>query len=165
MNQIRFDDMLDTLSRAYNIDLARSPRRPLLDASQTSGSTEIYARGMLLAFLCDLAMLENSKGKNSVDDMLRKLYTAHRPPIQPADANDAIAEILKSYDGVGRLMDEYVNGSRTIDWRPFLSAAGLETDSASPLANLRVQTRLNGRQKAVLDKLGYNSWRKLVRKS
>ena len=42
----------------------------LIDASKNrwngNNNTQIYARGMLVAFLCDLAMLEASKGKRSV---------------------------------------------------------------------------------------------------
>jgi predicted metalloprotease with PDZ domain len=80
MNRIGFADFLDTLSRAHTIDSAQSQRISLIQASANrfgGSNTQVYARGMLVAFLTDLAMLQQSKGKKSVDDLLRDLYRTH----------------------------------------------------------------------------------------
>src|SRR5215218_929485 len=80
MNRIRFDDFLDTLSRAYSIDARRSSRLSLVEASKArfaGNDTQVYARGMLVAFLTDLTMLEQSKGKKSISDLLGTLFTRH----------------------------------------------------------------------------------------
>ena len=93
VNRIRFEDMLDTLSRAYNIDSMQSQKLSLIDASKNrwnGSNTQVYARGMLVAFLCDLALLEKSKGKLSTDDLLRDLYEAHRPTAPRQDGNAAV---------------------------------------------------------------------------
>ena len=167
MNQIRFEDFLDTLSRAHNIDSIQPKPISLLEASKNRWSgadTQVYARGMLVAFLCDLSLLQGSKGKVSVDDILRTLYNLHRPPNSPIDANTAILRILSSYPQLAATVENYIKGSKNVDWQAQLDMAGIENESANSSTKLRVKAKLNGVQKALLDKLGYNNWRKLTRK-
>ncbi len=167
LNQIRFEDFLDTLSRAHNIDSTQQWRRSLIEASQNrwnGADTQVYARGMLTAFLSDLALIQNSKGKTSISDIFQKLYDSHKPPNPPSDANTAILKILDSYPQLKPVADRYVRGSRTIDWRVQLDAAGIENEAGNSGTSLRVQAKLTGSQKVILDKLGYNNWRKLSRK-
>ena len=168
LNRIRFEDFLDTLSRAHTIDTAQSQRTSLLQmsASRFSGAnTQVYARGMLVAFLCDLALLEQSKGKRSVEDVLKELFKKHQKPAAPADGNTVVLAFLRSDPKVVPIVDKYVTGKDKLEWTTELAGAGIEDSDAGPLTTLRVKEKLNGRQKALLDKLGYNNWRKLSRKS
>jgi predicted metalloprotease with PDZ domain len=167
VNRIRFDDFLDTLSRAYNIDTMQSKKISLIDASKnrwSGANTQIYARGMLVAFLCDLALLDKSKGKRSTTDLLRNLYERHRPPNAAQDGNAAILALLRSYSELIHVIDRNITGSESIDWAVLLKAAGLEAELKDQLTNLKVTAKPSGRQKELLDKLGYNSWRKLSMK-
>lgn len=166
VNRIRFEDMLDTLSRAFAAD-SRVPdgifgeRPSLIAASEhrwTGANTAVYARGMLIAFLCDLATLEASKGKRSISDYLRAIYELHRLPGSRQDGNAAILGALRSHRELVPLVDSYITGNQKITWEPLLKAAGLE---ASEVGNLRVVAKPAGRQKQLLNKLGYNNWRKL----
>lgn len=167
LNKIRFEDFLDTLSRAYNIDSIQTRRLSLIEASQNrwNGSdTQVYARGMVVAFLFDLALLQNSKGRTSVSDIFQKLYASHRLPGPASDANTAIFKILQMHPPLLDLTEQYIKGSQKIDWQAELQSAGIENEPGDSRTNLRVAPKLNGRQKALLDKLGYNNWRKLTRK-
>jgi len=164
LNRIRFEDFLDTLSRAHTIDSAQSQRTSLIQASTNrfSGSnTQVYARGMLVAFLTDLAMLEQSKGKRSVEDLLKDLYLKHRKPTPPTDGNTSVIEMLKTRANATSIVEKYVTGTDKIEWANELAAAGIEDSDPGPLTALRVKEKLKGGQKAMLDKLGYNNWRKL----
>jgi hypothetical protein len=164
LNRIRFEDFLDTLSRAHTIDSSQSQRTSLIQASKdrfSGANTQVYARGMLVAFLCDLALLEQSKGKKSVENVLTELFAKHRKPAEPVDANTAVLALLRSNPKVSSVVDKYVTGSEKIDWTNDLAAFGIEDADAGPLTTLRVREKLNGRQKTLLDKLGYNNWRKL----
>jgi len=164
LNRIRFEDFLDTLSRAHTIDSAMSPKISLIQASTNrfgGSTTQVYARGMLVAFLTDLAMLERSKGKQSVEDFLKDIYAKHRKPAAPEDANTVVIEMLKTRANAARIVDKYITGVEKIDWTNELAAAGIEDADAGPLTNLRVKEKPKGSQKAMLDKLGYNNWRKL----
>jgi predicted metalloprotease with PDZ domain len=58
-----------------------TPKISLIQASANrfgGSNTQVYARGMLVAFLTDLAMMQ--KGKGSVEDLLKELYIKHRRP-------------------------------------------------------------------------------------
>jgi len=168
LNRIRFDDFLDTLSRAYTIDSVQAPGFSLIEASTNrfNGSeTKVYARGMLVAFLCDLALLEKSKGKKSVSDIFQALFEKHRFPSARQDGNTAILKVFREYTEISPIVVKYISGNAKIDWRDQLEAAGIETEPENPRTNLRVKIQVNGRQNALLDKLGYNNWRKLSGKS
>lgn len=168
LNRIRFEDFLDTLSRAHNIDSMQTRPLSLIEASQNrwnGADTQVYARGMLVAFLCDLSLLQSSKGRSSVGYIFRKLYDSHRPPNPVSDANTSILKVLDIHPQLAMVVESYIKGSQKIDWQAQLNAAGIENEPGNSRTNLRVKAKLNGSQKALLDKLGYNNWRKLTRKS
>ncbi|MEO8041361.1 MAG: hypothetical protein ABI646_02010 [Acidobacteriota bacterium] len=164
LNRIRFEDFLDTLSRAHTIDGAQSQRISLVQASRNrfgGSNTQVYARGMLVAFLADLAIMEQSKGPASIEDVLRELYRTHGRQAAPMDGNDAVIQIMKARPGMSSIVEKYVAGADKIDWTKELAASGIEDMDAGPITTLRVKEKLKGSQKAMLDKLGYNNWRKL----
>ena len=117
---------------------------------------------MLVAFLCDLALLEQSKGKRSVEDVLSKLFAEHRKPAEPADGHATVVALLRSNPNVVPVVEKYIDGAEYLDWASQLNGAGIEDTDAGPLKILRVKEKHIGRQKALLDKLGYNNWRKLA---
>ena len=168
VNRIRFEDFLDTLSRGYNIDTITGSRISLIGASGTrwnGTNTQIYARGMLVAFLCDLALLQRSKGKADVNDLLKRVYDEHNFTKPREDGNTAILRMFKSYPALTDIVQKYIEGSEKIDWRRQLSAAGIESKEENYTTFLSVATKPNGRQREILDKLGYNNWRKLTQSS
>ncbi len=158
LNWIRFEDFLDTLSRAQAIDARQTNRLSLIDASNkrsNGADTYIYARGMVTAFLCDLLLLHNSKGKHSVNDLLREFYEEHKYPGKRIDGNSAAVEILKKNFEIRPIVEKYINGSEIFDWQPEIALAGLESKNG-----LTVLPKLTARQKDLLDRLGYNNWRR-----
>ncbi|MEP7149125.1 MAG: hypothetical protein ABI857_09605 [Acidobacteriota bacterium] len=165
LNRIRFEDFLDTLSRAHTIDGAQSQRISLITASNTrfaGSNTQVYSRGMLVAFLCDLALLDETKGKRSVENVLEQLFEKHRKPAEAMDGNAAVLSLLRANPQVVPVVDRYVTGTDKMEWTDNLARAGIEDSDSGPLTTLRVKEKLNGRQKALLDKLGYNNWQKLT---
>jgi predicted metalloprotease with PDZ domain len=121
----------------------------------------VYARGMLVGFLCDLAMLQRSKGKRSIEDLLRELFEKHRKPAAPADGNTAVLALLKSNPSLVPIVEKYIAGPDKLEWASELAIAGIEDIDPGPLTTLRVKEKLGGRERDLLDKLGYNNWRKL----
>ncbi len=160
--QIRFTDLLDTLSRAYNIDIASNANKSLIDASKErwSGSnTRVYARGMLVAFLIDVEMLRQSKGKRSIADIFREIFAKYSNA-KRADGNEAVLGILRDRGELVPIVDRYITAGNAIDWDERLLSAGIRSTSRNSVVSLSVVEKPNGRQKDILDKLGYNSWRK-----
>ncbi len=161
-NRIRFNDFLNTIARAYDIDRRQNRDTSLIDASKdrwSGANTNVYARGMLVAFLCDVAMLERSKGKRSVDDVLRELYKRHGRPAPIQDGNAAVLGVLRQYDELRPIIDRNITGAMGLEWVVSLRSAGLAANTAGRQTKLTAAARLTGRQKDLLKKLGYNNWR------
>jgi hypothetical protein len=161
-NRIRFDDMLDTIGRAYDIG-GPAVDDGLIGLSRsrwTGSNTRIYARGLLIAFLCDIAALEASKGKRSIYDVLKAVYERHRSS-GPYDANKAILTILRSHERIKPLVERYIVSGGAVEWQLHLRTAGLESVGNTGPTRLRAVSKPTGRQRQMLDDLGYNNWRKM----
>ncbi|MDQ3800978.1 MAG: hypothetical protein M3384_16270 [Acidobacteriota bacterium] len=167
LNQIRFDDFLSTLGRAFDLTEALSRRRSvsLIEASQkrwiNSGEL-IYAKGILVAFLADATLLRESKGKRDLDSIFREVFQKHRAPNQREDGNAAILRILKSNAGLVPLAEKYIEGNSRIDWQGDLQAFGMSAEKTSGATEVKVIAKPSGGQKDLLNKLGYNQWRRLL---
>jgi hypothetical protein len=165
LNQIRFDDYLDTLGRAFDVDTLQSQRTSLIEASKNrwnGANTQVYARGILVAFLVDIALLQKSKGRNSLSEILREIYQKHRFPNPKQDGNTAILDILESRGELHTIIEKYIKGTENIAWQTDLDAIGIESATENFATKLKIKAKLNGRQKDLLDKLGYNNWRKIA---
>lgn len=165
-NQIRFEDFLATLAEAYNLDSFQTNKVSLLASSKNSwndANPQVYARGMLVAFLCDAAMLKNEK--RSLDDVFREIYRKHCFPNGAADGNAAVLQVLSKYKSLDSIIEKYVKGAGKINWETDLQTIGIESTSRNSFVKLSVKAKLNGRQKDLLNKLGYNNWRKISEKS
>lgn len=168
LNRLRFEDFLDTLSRAYNLDNFQTQRQSLIEGSKNrwkGANSQVYARGMLAAFLCDIALLKESKGKRSLTEILREIYQKHKKTSPETYANSAILGILEARHELRPIVEKYVKGKENIAWQTDLEAFGIESVEENSFVKLSVKSKLNGRQKDLLDKLGYNNWRKIVQKT
>jgi predicted metalloprotease with PDZ domain len=163
LNQIRFVDYLSTLSRGYDLsDWASSEKKYSLLETRWSGSNNnLYAKGLIVAFLCDMALLRESKGRRSLKDVFRALYRKHRKSNEiQEDGSVAILSILNSYPELRSIVQNYIMGAAKISWQNELGLAGIDFDGRK----LSIKPKLNGRQKDLLDKLGYNQSLKLLEK-
>jgi predicted metalloprotease with PDZ domain len=164
MNRIRFEDYLDTLAQAYNLDNLQNHKISLVESSKnrwSGANNQVYARGMLAAFLCDAALLRASKGRRSITEVFREIYRQHRSPNKPEDGNAAITKILKTYSELDSVVEKYIAGTEKISWETNLESLGIEANEENRTTKLSVKKKLNGKQKDLLDELGYNNWRKL----
>jgi predicted metalloprotease with PDZ domain len=160
LDYIRFEDFLDTLSRA--VDVARRAQNTnqisLLDASRErwrGGANLIYAKGMVVAFLCDAALLNQTGGKDSLSDVFRELYRKHNLANARIEGNAASLAILKKYPQLAGIVQKYVEQAGVIEPKTFEDLSGLVNLSNANFTKLAIGSSLNGRQKKVLEKLGY----------
>jgi hypothetical protein len=168
LNRLRFEDYLDTLSRANDADRRLGGRMSLIDASKnrwsSDNNTVVYARGMLVAFLCDMALLNGSKGKQSTDDLVREVYRRHSGDAAERDGKEAVTSLMREHRELVPVIDKYVSGTQPLVWDDLIKAAGLQSETKSGVTTLSVVAKPSGSQKRMLDKLGYNNWRKLISK-
>ena len=120
---------------------------------------------MLVAFLCDAAVLRKTRGKHSLSDIYRQIHQKHRPPNPREDGNSAIIKILQSREELRPIIEKYIEGAENIVWKNDLEAIGIESAEENFQTVLKVKAKPNSRQKDLLNELGYNNWRKLAGKS
>jgi hypothetical protein len=158
LNRLRFDDFLDTLGRAITIDSMLTENRSLIDVSQTRASgndTVIYARGMLTAFATDVELMRRSGGREDVSGILKKLYQKYKTGNAPVDANTVILQAIDI-----PAVTKYVGGGE-INWSDELREFGIEAIIDRSVTSLQVAAKPSSSQRKMLDRLGYNNWRKL----
>lgn len=164
-NQLRFEDYLNSISQAYAIDSAAAKRISLIDASKErwagQNNTNVYARGMLAAFACDLAMLRVSGGKQNVTNLIAAIIRRHSHPAAQADANTAIIAELRSRPELIPIVDKMIAGDQPFEFPELLNAAGLEVENDGPQKTIKTVAKPNGKQKDFLKRLGSENWRKI----
>ena len=168
MNQIRFEDFLATLAQAYTMDTQQLQKTSLIAASKNrwnNKGSQIYARGMIIAFLCDVALLENSKGKRSIADLFRQILKLHGVSSKTQDGNTAVLNVLNSYPELHPIIEKYVNGAEKLNWQTEMESIGIEAQETDFAVKLDVKTKLKNQQKNLLESLGYNNWRKSLGRS
>lgn len=162
-NRISFGDYLDTLSRAKAIEARQAKKGSLIAASKQrwqGAETYIYAKGLLVAFLCDVAILDASKGKRSVESVLRELYRRHSKTNgkTPQDANTAILALLNENRELKPIIERYITGGDELDLTSNIGKAGIEFTGI-----LKVIEKPSSSQRRILDALYYNNWRNIRR--
>jgi predicted metalloprotease with PDZ domain len=159
LNYIRFEDFLNTMSRA--IDAAQSAQSSakisLLDASRErwrGGANLVYAKGMAVAFLCDAALLSETGGRESLTNVFRDLFQKHNFSKSRVDGNSALLAVLKKHPQLAAISLRLIEGAETVDVKNLQELSGLVNLSNTGFTKLAVSQNLNGRQKKVLEKLG-----------
>lgn len=168
LNRITFQNFLNTLEQAIAFSNAGNQTISMIEASNQRWSGEdsaVYSKGMLIAFLCDTALLRQSRGKVDLFDVFRQVYQKHGFQSDRADGNSAILEILQSYNELKFIVENYVKGASRIDFERNLNETGFETAPSNYGQKLQIKAKLTSREKDLLDKLGYNNWRKALRNS
>jgi predicted metalloprotease with PDZ domain len=168
LNQIRFFDLLDTLGRVYTLNEEVNRGLSLIEASERrwDGNFDfVNSRGMIAAFLCDLALLRESKGKRSLTEIFRELYRKHAIPGPVQDGNKAILAILKNHPELRGIAAQYIEGREKIELGPALADFGLETQLRAGNTTLKIKSKLTGRQKDLLVRLGLNPLYELPEKA
>jgi predicted metalloprotease with PDZ domain len=119
---IASSEYVRTLGRVYDSYLSRPDDLSLIDASErrwTSGNATVYDKGMLVAFLYDLAIRKNSAGKLWLGNIYKELFT--RWAAQPANGNDVIIQLLSSTPAGAELAKSYIEGQGELDLKPLLA--------------------------------------------
>ena len=167
LNQISFNDFLNTIEQSYNLGNRRSQPISLIEASKNrwlGENSSVYAKGLAVAFLFDIALLRQSGGKRDLISVLRQIYDKHKKPNKTEDGNAAILRFFESYKELSPIIKDYVRGAEKLNFERYLQQTGIEILPVGTNIKLKVKDGLSGREKDFLDKLGYNNWRKFLSK-
>ncbi|HZT60447.1 MAG TPA: hypothetical protein VFA21_17710 [Pyrinomonadaceae bacterium] len=159
--QLTFPDYLNTLGREY--DAYRSARGAkeisLPEASERrwSGSTAlVYHKGMLVAFLYDLALMRQTNGRQWLGDVYRELFRRYGEGGERADGNRAVVEALAGAAGMRDFVSRYVEGASEIALDPLIEPFGLRVEPGGARTHVGVGDAPERSQRELLRKLGYN---------
>jgi hypothetical protein len=155
---INFDRFLTTLSGVYDSYSSHPDSRSLIEESErrwTSTGSQVYVKGMLVAFLYDLLVRKESGGKTTLATIYRDLFNA--TVTDNANGNEAIIRLLGSSPSAKDFVKAYVENSKAIELERLLPAYGLEVDSNGQTPQLRVSRELNDEQRGLLRSLGFRN--------
>ncbi len=165
LNRITFSDFLNTLEQAVNQHNRQNQTISLLEASKTrwtGANSGVYSEGMLIAFLCDTALLRENRGKIDLLEIFRRIHQKHHLTENQTDGNTAVLKILQSYKELAPIVEKYIKGANKINLADDLETTGIELAATEDGQKLRIKTNPNRRERDLLNKLGYNNWRKLL---
>ena len=91
-------------------------------------SISYYNKGELIGFLLDLAIRHASGNAHSLDDVMRRLnvdFARRGRFFTRQDLLAIIAELAPEFQGMQQFFDDYVSGTRELDYETYLGYAGL----------------------------------------
>lgn len=161
LHLLTFQDYLNAMGRAFDAYTAISGRDELslLEASEQRWKSQnglVYHKGLLVAFLYDLTLRQQTKNSRSLDDVYRELLRRHRSPAARVDGNSAIIGIMKSQSGMQEFVRSYIERPVNIDLRSVVTPFGLEVFRGGVRTHLNVSASLSHAQRDLLRKFGYN---------
>lgn len=159
LGYLSFQDYLDNLAQAYDQSRSASVNAhlSLLEASRrrwSDANAVVYRKGMLVAYLYDLTLRRQSKGKRALEDVYRALF--NRGPRATGDANEVVIETLNRVAGSAELTEHYVKNGGEIDLAAVLAPFGLELAPGGARTHVVVAAQLTRAQRDLLHQIGYN---------
>ena len=158
LKAIDFKEFLNTLARVYDSYRSHPDTLSLIDESErrwVGAGTQVYVKGMLVAFLYDLMIRRESGGQTTLADRYRDLFSGHFA--DSANGNEVIIAVLGSAPAVSHFTKSFVENGTQLELMRILSAYGLSLESAGRGSQLRVSGGLNEDQKRLLRSLGYSN--------
>ena len=167
---LTFQEFLNAIARAYDAYAvaADHDRWSLVEASKrrwTAGAPSVYSKSMVVAFLYDLKLRNQSRGKHSLDDAYRKMFQDYHSSDagsnrvaagQGTDGNQAAANALASDSGTQGFVQKFIREAVTISLASELAQFGLRVETFGLRTRLSVSEQLSKPQRDLLRELGYN---------
>lgn len=155
---ISFEDFLDTIARVYDSYLASSDRDrlSLIEASErrwTTSSSLVYDKGMLVAFMYDLALQRVSDCRASSDEIYRQLFGLQATGQK--NANETIISLLSDRAELQSFGIRYVRGTEKIDLEAAIAGYGLQVGRDGTRTKLFVGKNLNKEHRKLLKCIGH----------
>ncbi|HKQ51102.1 MAG TPA: hypothetical protein VJT74_01945 [Pyrinomonadaceae bacterium] len=158
---LTFQDYLNAVGRAFDAYKSAQGREQLslLKASErrwTLAPALIYNKGLLVAFLYDLTLRQQTKNKRTLADVYRELFRLARASASHRDGNQAALAALNEAGDVRELTRKYVEDAGEIELAQMVAPFGLRVETFGARTRLSVAESLSGSQRDLLRKFGYN---------
>lgn len=167
LDLLTFPEFLNAMARAYDGYLSNSERDrwSLVEASKrrwSSGQSSVYSESMVVAFLYDLKLRWQSRGKRSLENVYPALfqrYAVHsnvKATDLWADGNDAAIAALGADDEMRQFVRAFIAEPAKIDLRHELATFGLQVETFGLRTRIGISEELTKQQRDLLRQLGYN---------
>ena len=156
LRAIDFKEYLNTLGRVYDSYRSNPDTLSLIEESErrwASAGSQVYIKGMLVAFLYDLMIRKETGGQRTLADSYRDLFGGRLT--DGADGNEAIISVLGSTPVSRDFIKAYVENSTPVELNKVLPAYGMSVLFTGRGSQLRVGGDLNEDQKQLLRSLGH----------
>jgi predicted metalloprotease with PDZ domain len=165
LDLLSFDQFLAAIADAYDGSSGSDAQQlSLIEASQqrwTAGGSTVYSKAMVVAFLYDVNLRWQTKGKRSLDDVYRAIVSNHlaKPSATTArpDGNSAVVGALRLEMSDQDFVNRLVVMRATIDLEKELAPFGLHVEKPSVRTHISANAELTRQQRDLLKQLGYNA--------
>jgi predicted metalloprotease with PDZ domain len=127
--------------------------------NEADRSISYYEKGPVVGLILDLSILNATRGKRSLDDVMRLLYSQYYKKLGRGFTDAEFQEACESVAGVSLAPEfEYISTTKEIDYPKYLSFAGLKADIETGKENgirkisISVSENMNLQQKNILQK-------------
>jgi M61 glycyl aminopeptidase len=168
LDLLTFPEFLNAIARAYDGYLTNPERErwSLVEASKrrwSAGPSAVYSESMVVAFLYDLRLRMQGRGKQSIEKIYPTLLQtygarANGEPARPADGNDAAINLLSFDEGTRAFIRAFVIQPAKIDLARELVPYGLKVETFGLRTRISVSEDLTKQQRDLLRQLGYNDF-------
>ena len=158
---LSFQDYLNAMGRAFDGYMTAKDREGLSlpEASRrrwSDTSAVVYNKGMLVAFLYDLTVRQQTKGNRSLDDVYRELFRRHNATQLRQNGNSAVINVLNSIGRMQSFTRNYIESSGEINLTSAIAPFGLQVEPGGVRTRIAVADELSQAQRDLLRRLGYN---------
>jgi predicted metalloprotease with PDZ domain len=168
LDLLSFEQFLNAIADAYDGSSGKDAQNlSLIEASQqrwTSGASTVYSKAMVVAFLYDLNVRWQTKGKRSLDDVYRTLTRTQLATSSiatpKAEANSAVIGSLRSELSDQAFVNRLVVARVSIDLEKELAPFGLHVEKPGVRTHISANPQLTSHQRDLLKQLGYNEPRR-----
>ncbi len=160
---ITFDDYLTTIARVYDSYRANAEldKLSLIEASErrwTNSPSLVYEKGMLVAFVYDLALRSQTNCGASLEDVYAEVFRL--PATGQANGNKTIIRILTAKKGMASFAKSYIENPAVVSLTAGLEPFGIQLQPrASGVRSTQFSVRrdLNESQRKLLGCIGYKN--------
>ena len=102
--------------------------------NSANSTVSYYSKGAVLGTLLNLAILANSNGERSLDDLMRLLYTEYYKKQQRGFTDDEFRKAAEQVAGtsLASFFEKGVNGTKAIDYAPYFEPVGVRLVNTAP---------------------------------
>ena len=160
---VTWPEFLNAIARAHDGSMSTvAPPLSLIDASKqrwTVGASSVYSKAMVVAFLYDLNLRNQTGGKRSLDDVYRRILRAHGRAFgaqsADADGNAAAMAALRAELSLPGFVERFITVPVSIELTKELAPFGLRVEKLLR-THISVADSATKRQRDLLKQLGYN---------